>query len=82
MLTRLALVLLAVGSAPQVTPPAPNILFLVVDDASWEEFTGLKLPTIQGASQVGRVYDHFYTSPVCSPTRAQIHFGRFRTTTC
>jgi len=77
MLTTLAFVLLAAGPAPQATPAAPNVLFIVIDDASWEEFTGLQLPAIQGAAKLGRVYDHFYTSPVCSPSRAQLHFGRY-----
>ncbi|MDF1799172.1 MAG: sulfatase-like hydrolase/transferase [Planctomycetota bacterium] len=77
MLHRFALALLAFGpSGPSAAPP-PNVLFVVIDDASWEEFTTLKLPTIQTASLAGRVYDRFYTSPVCSPTRAQVHFGRY-----
>lgn len=79
MLTRFALVLLAVGSAPQAAslPQPPNVLFLVVDDASWEEFTGLALGTVQIGVSGARTYDHFYSSPSCPPTRYQFHFGRY-----
>jgi arylsulfatase B len=55
---------------------APNFLVVVIDDASWEEFTALPLTHIAALSASGRVYQRFYTSPVCSPSRYQLHFGR------
>jgi arylsulfatase A-like enzyme len=75
----LVFLLLITGCSQDVAQSAdrPNVLFLVVDDASWEEFTELKLPVIQDKLSDARVYQSFYVSPVCSPTRVQFHFGQY-----
>lgn len=75
ILAAIALTFTSQTSSQSIDPP--NVLFIVIDDASWEEFTNLSLPTVQYGSALGRVYTNFYTTPVCSPTRAQFNFGRY-----
>jgi arylsulfatase A-like enzyme len=71
------------GSGPSQTAgepraaSAPDILFVVIDDASYEEFEDLPLPTYRSLLAKGRLYKNFYVAPLCSPSRYQMQFGRF-----
>ncbi|MEM8888781.1 MAG: arylsulfatase [Bacteroidota bacterium] len=60
----------------------PNILFILTDDQGWGDLSSngnrnLSTPNIDKLAQDGAVFDRFYVSPVCSPTRAEILTGRY-----
>jgi arylsulfatase A len=66
------------GPPPAPSPAArPDLLLVVIDDASWEEFERLPLSTYRSLRDKARIYTRFYVSPLCSPSRAQLHFGRY-----
>ncbi|MEL6253132.1 MAG: arylsulfatase [Bacteroidota bacterium] len=65
---------------PKVSPP--NILFILTDDQGWGDLsingnTNLSTPNIDLLAKNGAIFDRFYVSPVCSPTRAEILTGRY-----
>ena len=59
----------------------PNIIIILVDDMGWGDvgFHGseIKTPNIDELAEEGTVLNHFYTSPICSPTRAGLMTGRY-----
>ena len=60
----------------------PNIVILLADDQGWGDLssngnTSLSTPNIDKIGQNGVVFDRFYVSPVCSPTRAEMLTGRY-----
>ena len=66
----------------QSSSPKPNILILLADDQGWGDlgFTGNKTastPHIDQLARQGIFFNHFYVSPVCSPTRAEMLTGRY-----
>ncbi len=63
---------------PATDPPVqPNFLVIVIDDASREEFAESHMPNLQALAPFGRLFQNFYTSTVCSPTRYQLQYGRY-----
>ena len=62
----------------------PNILFIVVDDQGYSDFTPFKIndanvatPNISRIGEKGRVYAQAYvTAPVCSPSRVGFLTGK------
>ena len=77
--------LAACVSAP---PPArairtrPNIVVILADDQGWGDLsihgnTNLSTPSIDSLAREGTRFEHFYVSPVCSPTRAEFLTGRY-----
>lgn len=59
----------------------PNVVFILTDDQGWGDVsingnTNLSTPHIDKLAQNGAMFDRFYVSPVCSPTRAEILTGR------
>lgn len=63
------------------TDSPPNIVFILTDDQGWGDLsingnTNLETPNIDKLAQNGAMFDRFYVSPVCSPTRAEILTGR------
>ena len=62
---------------PGAPPPRPNVLFVVWDDAGFEDLRNLPLTNLHGLEPLGRRFDRFYTSPTCSPSRYQMLFGRY-----
>lgn len=74
----LLLPLLAAVPRPlEAEPAGPNVLVLMLDDFGWEDAGSLPLPTIQGLAPYGRVYTRFHASSTSSPSRYQLHFGRY-----
>lgn len=65
----------------QSTPLQPNFLVILVDDLGFADvgFNGGELPTpnIDRIAKDGMRLDHFYTTAVCSPTRAGLLTGRY-----
>ncbi|RMG31582.1 MAG: N-acetylgalactosamine 6-sulfate sulfatase [Bacteroidetes bacterium] len=70
------------GAVPSEAGKKPNVLFILTDDQGWGDLslngnTNLQTPHIDRLAAEGVVFDHFYVSPVCSPTRAEFLTGRY-----
>jgi arylsulfatase A-like enzyme len=60
----------------------PNIVIFLSDDQGWGDLsasgnTNLETPNIDRLAAEGASLEHFYVSPVCSPTRAELLTGRY-----
>lgn len=59
----------------------PNIIIILADDLGWGDvgFHGseIKTPHLDQLAREGVVLNHYYTSPICSPTRAGLMTGRY-----
>ena len=57
----------------------PNIIIILADDLGWGDvgFHGseIKTPNLDAFSKEGVILSHFYTAPICSPTRAGLLTG-------
>ena len=90
MMTRIgfpaAAVTLAILLAPSFALPAdakpdrPNIIIMVADDLGWADvgFRGgpIETPSLDRLAAEGTELHRFYTTPICSPTRAALMTGR------
>lgn len=69
-----------VAPGPKVAKGAPNIVWILLDDAGFgssSAFGGLiKTPTFEQLANEGLRYTNFHTAGVCSPTRAALLTGR------
>ncbi|MCP3986036.1 MAG: sulfatase-like hydrolase/transferase, partial [bacterium] len=78
----LALLLLVIPGACQVTTAPPHIILVMADDQGWGDtgYNGhpfVKTPAMDAMAREGFVFDRFYAAaPVCSPTRASVFTGR------
>ncbi len=68
-------------SAPEAQRP-PNIVIILSDDQGWGDLsvhgnTNLATPNIDSLARDGALFDRFYVSAVCSPTRAELLTGRY-----
>lgn len=64
------------------TTDKPNIVIILADDQGWGDLsaTGNKnihTPNVDLIAKNGATLKHFYVSPVCSPTRAELLTGRY-----
>jgi len=72
-----------VGSPPAQRSEQPNIILFVIDDLGWADLgcygsTFHETPYIDALARGGmRFSDAYATSPVCSPSRASIHSGKY-----
>jgi arylsulfatase B len=81
----LTAILIANTSAFQVVAQQkaekPNIIIILADDLGWGDvgFHGseIRTPNLDALSKEGVILSHFYTAPVCSPTRAGLMTGRY-----
>lgn len=60
----------------------PNIVFILADDLGYAEVGAngadhYKTPNIDALAQGGMRFSHFYTAPLCGPSRALILTGRY-----
>jgi arylsulfatase len=68
--------------APRIVPPqgAPNVLLVITDDAGFgvpSTFGGvIPTPTMDRIAQEGLRYNRFFSTALCSPTRAALITGR------
>jgi len=61
--------------------PQPNIIIMVADDLGWADVgfhgnTEIDTPSLDRLADEGVQLDRFYTTPICSPTRAALMTGR------
>jgi arylsulfatase A-like enzyme len=62
--------------------PRPNVVVILTDDQGWGDVgvhgnTNLSTPHIDSLARDGALFERFYVSPVCSPTRAEFLTGRY-----
>ena len=79
-LTLFALALLAADPA-SAAPARPNVVIFLADDLGWADvgFHGeesIETPSIDRLAREGVALERFYTTPICSPTRAALMTGR------
>ncbi len=70
------------GACASATATRPNVLIFLTDDQGWGDLsihgnTNLATPHIDSIARDGALFDRFYVSPVCSPTRAEFLTGRY-----
>jgi len=76
-----ALLLTPLGSLrAEPTQDRPNVIIFVADDLGWADpgfrGSGIDTPTLDSLARDGLEFERFYTTPICSPTRAALHTGR------
>ena len=69
-------------AAEEAARQKPNIVVILADDQGWGDLsihgnTNLATPNIDSLARDGALFEHFYVSPVCSPTRAEFLTGRY-----
>lgn len=72
----------ACSSSDEGTTGNPNIILIISDDQGWGDLSingnkNLHTPNIDLLAEKGVQFNHFYVSPVCSPTRAEMLTGRY-----
>lgn len=72
---------LACGEKKEAETP-PNVILIMSDDQGWGDLSingneNISTPNIDRIGKEGVVFDRFYVSPVCSPTRAELLTGRY-----
>ena len=78
----ISLLCLAITSVCPIAHGAqkPNIVIFVADDLGWADvgFRGSKIetPNLDKLATEGIQLNRFYTTPICSPTRAALMTGR------
>jgi arylsulfatase/uncharacterized sulfatase len=69
----------AVAQGAHATAPRPNIVVVVVDDAGLSDFGAYggeaHTPNIDALAARGAQFSHYYTSPLCAPSRAMLLTG-------
>jgi len=80
------LALLLTGCKQPDVYTKPNILLILTDDQGWGDlsFHGndvVETPHIDALASGSVVFDRFYVSPVCAPTRASLLTGRYHIAT-
>ncbi len=61
----------------------PNIILILTDDKGWGDLSisgnaNIETPNIDRLAETGVIFDRFFVSPVCSPTRAELLTGRHK----
>jgi len=76
----IALALCVLACSVQAAPERPNVIVIVADDLGWNDvgFHGgnIETPALDRLASEGARLDRFYTTPICSPTRAALMTGR------
>jgi len=74
----------AIVVASCAAPPAarPNVVLFLADDQGWGDLgihgnTNVRTPNLDSLAREGASFTHFFVSPVCSPTRAELLTGRY-----
>ena len=69
-------------SAADAPAKKPNIVFILADDLGFAEIGAngadkYKTPNIDSLAKTGLRFNHYYTAPLCGPSRALILTGRY-----
>ncbi len=76
----IAFATLAPASAAFAGPERPNVVIFLADDLGWSDpaFRGgpIETPGLDRLAAEGVALHRFYTTPICSPTRAALMTGR------
>ena len=77
-----AAMLMSLATLHAATPAKPNIVFILADDLGFAEIGAngadrYKTPHIDSLAKTGIRFNHFYTAPLCGPSRALILTGRY-----
>ncbi len=80
--TLIALLLAPLALLHAAMPAKPNIVFILADDLGFAEIGAngadrYKTPNIDSLAKTGVRFNHFYTAPLCGPSRALILLGRY-----
>jgi len=79
-LSLLVLLVLASAAVRAQHTEHPNVVIIVADDLGWHDvgFHGgdIDTPSLDRLAAEGMELDRFYTTPICSPTRAALMTGR------
>jgi arylsulfatase A-like enzyme len=78
--------LLLIGCQVQNERKPLNILLIITDDQGWGDLSYhgnelIETPNIDALASQSVVFDRFYVSPVCAPTRASLLTGRYHVAT-
>lgn len=77
----LILLLISPFYSESQTSRKPNIIIILADDLGWGDvgFNGsdIKTPNLDKLAKEGVILSHYYTTPICSPTRAGLLTGRY-----
>ncbi|NBR85297.1 MAG: hypothetical protein EBS84_04525 [Proteobacteria bacterium] len=81
-LLTLAATLLSLATLHAAAPTKPNIVFILADDLGFAEIGAngsdrYQTPHIDSLAKTGIRFNHFYTAPLCGPSRALILTGRY-----
>ena len=77
------LVLACVFVAQTLAQSKPHIVFLLLDDLGYNDvgwhnhFNDVLTPALDSLARNGTILEHFYTQPICTPTRAALMTGRY-----
>lgn len=82
---RAAAGMLAGGTVCYAAADRPNIIFVLADDISAKDLAvykpdnpyGIKLPMIEKMAREGVLFQTAWASPVCGPSRAMLHTGKY-----
>ncbi|WP_390621610.1 arylsulfatase [Roseimaritima sediminicola] len=72
---------LACSAATAQSTTRPNVIVVLTDDQGWGDLRlhgnlEIETPHLDALAAAGARFQHFYVSPVCSPTRAELLTGR------
>lgn len=72
--------LIAFSTIANADDKRPNVIIFLVDDLGWADISlrgaPIDTPAIDSLFLEGLTLDRFYTTPICSPTRAALMTGR------
>ena len=79
--TILAVIAVSILASAQVTAAErPNVIVIVADDLGWADVGyhggNIDTPSLDKLAEQGVQLNRFYTTPICSPTRAALMTGR------
>lgn len=68
------------GTSNRTVPNQPNVIIFLADDLGWADVGyhngEIETPNIDSLARDGMQLDRFYSTPICSPTRAALMTGR------
>ena len=78
----LLLTSLMLSAVLHAAPAKPNIIFILADDLGFAEIGAngsdrYQTPNVDSLAKTGIRFNHFYTAPLCGPSRALILLGRY-----